>query len=122
MLSHLLRTSKRTITRARALRKNQQTPAEHVLWEHLCGSRFLGMKFRRQVPIGPFITDFLCVRHRLIIELDGKGHAEKKEYDSERTAFLELHGYRVVRFTNDEVFGDLERVLQRIAQGTNRCV
>lgn len=120
MRNHILRTPKRTVGHARRLRKYQETTPEHILWEQLRGRRLQNLKFRRQVPIGPFIADFLCSTGRLIIELDGKGHSERQKYDQERTLFLEQHGYRVIRFTNNEVFENLERVLRRIAEETAR--
>lgn len=74
-----------------------------------------GLKFRRQVPIGPFIVDFLCAEARLAIELDGDSHARKQRYDQRRTLFLKNHGYRVLRFPNDKLYEDLEGVLAQIA-------
>jgi very-short-patch-repair endonuclease len=76
------------------------------------GRRLNGYKFRRQLPIGPYFADFACMEARLIIELDGESHAGRQGYDAARTRELEARGWHVVRFTNDEVYGDLERVLQ----------
>ena len=76
-----------------------------------------GRKFRRQCPIGPFIADFCCLEHRLIIELDGGQHAceVEKEKDEARSDFLRKQGYEVLRFWDHEVFRETEVVLQRIA-------
>ncbi len=74
-----------------------------------------GVYFRRQHPIGPFIVDFCCTEHNLIIELDGPLHDEQVEYDEERTEWLKAHGYRIIRFTNEQVRTNLEGVLMTIA-------
>lgn len=91
-------------------------PAEAMLWNALNGKNLGGYKFRRQHIIGDYITDFICLKENLIIEVDGLIHQlpENKTKDSERTAWLEQEGYRVIRFTNDEVLGNLEMVLDRI--------
>lgn len=100
--------------RARELRRNQ-TEAERILWQHLRDRRLLGHKFRRQMPIPPYIADFACVELKLIVELDGSQHADQQEYDAQRTAYLEAHGYQVLRFWNNQVMGDIEGVLRAIA-------
>lgn len=99
--------------RARNLRKNQ-TVQEKILWKHLRDRRFRGAKFRRQMPIGRFIVDFASVEYKLIIELDGSHHAEQKEYDEIRTAFLKAEGYRVIRFWNNQIMQEINGVLQLI--------
>ncbi|MEK7137846.1 MAG: endonuclease domain-containing protein [Patescibacteria group bacterium] len=116
MLSHLLQTTKKTLERARALRKDQGTLAERHLWFQLRNRKCAGLKFRRQVPLGPFITDFLCAEARLIIELDGSSHEEKETYDAERTRFLDERGFRVLRFRNQNVFENMEGVLEEIVK------
>ncbi len=73
------------------------------------------MKFKRQVEVGPFIVDFASLSRRLIIELDGGQHDSQREYDERRTALLEADGYRVIRFWNNEVFENLDFVLQTIS-------
>jgi very-short-patch-repair endonuclease len=98
---------------ARGLRK-RQTRAEDILWEHLRGSRFLGAKFRRQVPFDRFVVDFYCHAARLAIEIDGKQHEWFSDYDAGRTEIVERLGVRVIRFTNPEVCNDLDQVLARI--------
>jgi len=74
----------------------------------------IGVKFRRQVPIGNFITDFCCIEHRLIIELDGGQHAEQEDADALRSRFLAQEGFRVLRFWNDRVFNGVEFVMEEI--------
>ena len=101
--------------RAKRLRANQTEP-EAVLWQAIRAKRLEGIKFRRQVPMGPFIVDFFCPEHRLVIELDGSQHGEPDtaEYDARRTAWLRDRGYRVVRFWNDDVLRDLDGVCRHI--------
>jgi len=98
---------------ARKLRR-EITDAEKKLWVRLRDRQLCGAKFRRQHPIGPFITDFCCVERGLVVELDGGHHAEQSEADRRRTAFIERQGYRVLRFWDNEVLSDVEAVLERI--------
>jgi very-short-patch-repair endonuclease len=97
----------------RALRR-RATDAEAALWNELRARRLDGLKFRRQHPLGPFVVDFCCVEHRLIVEVDGSVHADQREYDEERSAYLAAISYRVIRFTNDQIFNDIGRVLATI--------
>jgi len=101
---------------AEALRY-RMTAAEELLWGYLKGSQ-LGVKFRRQHPLGIYIADFYCHQHKLIIELDGSIHnlQEIAQNDIERQANLELDGLRVIRFTNDQVFNNLNKVLEDITK------
>ncbi|OGV69192.1 MAG: hypothetical protein A3K18_26365 [Lentisphaerae bacterium RIFOXYA12_64_32] len=100
---------------ARGLR-HRSSDAEYLLWYHLRGKKRLGWKFRRQQPIGPFIADFVCLRRRLVIELDGGQHSSPahSDYDARRTRWLERNGFRVLRFWNLEIYDDLARVVSRI--------
>jgi len=75
-----------------------------------------GAKFRRQHPIGPYVADFCCVEHRLIIEIDGSQHAEQTQSDQRRTSVLTLRGFRVLRFWNNEVLENIEAVVEQIHQ------
>lgn len=95
---------------AKELRKNL-TPAEEKLWVHLRGHRMGDIHFRRQHAIGNYIVDFCAPSQKLVIELDGSQHLEQEEYDKERTAFLNSKGYKVLRFWNNEVMNNIERVL-----------
>ena len=90
------------------------TPAEQRLWRALRG-RMLGARFRRQHAIGPFVVDFYCAERRLVIEVDGPVHERQVEQDAERQAHLEATGLKVLRFRNEEILSDTERVLQTIA-------
>jgi len=107
------RESKNLLARARTLRR-QSSDAESVLWRHLRARRLLGYKFRRQVVMEPYIVDFVCLEVRLIIEADGGQHSNQVTYDTRRTAVLEGMGYRVMRFWNHEVLGELQSVLEQI--------
>ncbi|MXY79836.1 MAG: endonuclease domain-containing protein [Chloroflexi bacterium] len=100
-------------SRARQLRRDA-TDAEQRLWSVLRDRQLAGDKFRRQTPIGPYIADFLCMQRRLVIELDGGQHQQRADSDRERTRFLESRGYRVLRFWNNDVFDDLESVVDAI--------
>ncbi len=99
---------------ARTLRR-KATDVETIVWRLLRGRRFAGTKFRRQLPIGPFVADFACVQHKLIVELDGGQHAESKA-DTKRDAYLAADGWRVLRFWNNDVIANREGVLERILQ------
>jgi very-short-patch-repair endonuclease len=101
--------------RARQLRRDQ-TDAERKLWARLRSRQLNGFKFRRQFVIGSFITDFCCFEQRLVVELDGGHHASETATDETRSAFLRSRGYRVLRFWDNEVFENIDAVLQRIAQ------
>ena len=98
---------------ARFLRR-RQTHTEELLWRLLRSRRFRYLKFRRQVPIGPFFADFVYLHRKVIVEIDGPIHVFRKEYDADRDAYLQKMGYRVLRFTNREVRRETNRVLEEI--------
>ena len=100
-------------TKARELRKNP-TEAERRLWQHLRLRQFDGYKFRRQQPLGPYIVDFICLEKKIVIEVDGGQHSTQVQYDNERTAWLAAHGFRVLRFWNNEVLSEIEKVKEVI--------
>ena len=102
----------RDTIRARELRNNA-TPAERLLWRYLSRSE-LGAKFSRQMPVGPYFADFLCRSRRLVVELDGVSHDREPARDAARDRFMADAGYRVLRFTNAEVFGNTEGVVLAI--------
>jgi very-short-patch-repair endonuclease len=77
-----------------------------------------GLHFRRQQVIHGYFADFYCHQHELIVEVDGGIHALQKEYDAEREAYLRALGFRIIRFTNEEIIKDLKSVLQKIV---NEC-
>ena len=104
------RTTPPIFHRAKELRR-EMTPAEAKLWAYLRALREDGVHFRRQHAIGPYIADFCASRRKLIIEVDGSQHLDQQEYDSERTAYLERHGYRVLRFWNGDVLKYINSVM-----------
>lgn len=97
---------------ARRLRGNS-TDAERLLWSRI-RSRRLGAKFIRQFPIGPYITDFACRSAHLVVGVDGGQHSDA--IDGPRTAIIEAHGYRVIRFWNNEVLENLEGVVMAVVR------
>jgi len=107
--------------RARELRI-AMTDAERRLWSALRGRRLEGYKFRRQYPLGPFIVDFACLEHRLVVEADGGQHADSDD-DRRRTAWLERRGWRVVRFWNNDILanpGGVQEVVMQELEGPAR--
>ena len=104
---------KRLTPVARRLRR-AMTEAETRLWLHLRGSGLEGAKFVRQFPIGPHVADFACRSARLVVEVDGGQHSA--EIDAPRTASIEAHGYRVIRFWSNEVLANTQGVLEAIRQ------
>src|SRR5262245_29541343 len=92
------------------------TEAERRLWQILRLRQTQGNRFRRQVPIGPFIVDFVCHEARLIVEIDGGQHDPSSEAEASRTRFLEGEGYRVLRFWNNEVLENAEGVRSAICE------
>jgi very-short-patch-repair endonuclease len=106
------RSTPKMMHQAGELRK-ESTPAERKLWAYLRGDK-LGVNFRRQHAIGKTIPDFCSPKAKLIIELDGSQHLEQEEYDLERTKYLELQGYKVIRFWNNDVMNNIEGVILAI--------
>ncbi len=100
--------------------RNEPTPAEKLLWDKLRNKQLDGKKFRRQHSVGSYILDFYCPEYRLAIELDGDSHFTQSgiEYDTIRTAFLNQANIQILRFTNIEVFENLESVLEIIKDKT----
>jgi 5-methyltetrahydrofolate--homocysteine methyltransferase len=98
--------------------RNQPTEAESLLWDVLSNKKLNGYKFRRQHIIGNYITDFICLKTNLIVEVDGSVHQlpENKISDKERTEWLQEEGYRVIRFRNNEVLSNLDKILEEIKQ------
>jgi very-short-patch-repair endonuclease len=99
---------------ARRLRRNA-TIAEQRLWSRLRSRSLYGMKFVRQEPIGPYIVDFVCWERRLIVEVDGGQHSESQR-DIVRDRWRRDHGYRVLRFWNNDVIQNTDGVLEAIAE------
>jgi len=98
---------------AKRLRKNS-TKAEARLWSRLRAKQLEGIKFRRQQPIENFIVDFVSFEKRIVIEVDGGQHAVHKNNDKVRDKFLLQNGYKVLRFWDNEVFDNIDGVLEVI--------
>jgi very-short-patch-repair endonuclease len=100
------------------------TDAERKLWSQIRGHRLMGLRFRRQFPLGGYIADFACPEHRLIIEVDGSQHgeAEQRIYDAARTVRFERDGWTVVRFWNTDVLTHIDDVCEMIVRaiGTDK--
>jgi very-short-patch-repair endonuclease len=107
--------SARQLEGAKELRRDM-TPAERILWKHLKANRLNGLHFRRQQIVHGYFADFLCHQYDLIVEVDGEIHDLQKEYDAQREGYLKSLGFRIIRFENEEVIKNLNRVLQRIIE------
>jgi very-short-patch-repair endonuclease len=105
------RSNPKTMHRAGELRK-EPTPAERKLWSYLRGNKLNGVNFRRQHAIGNYIPDFVSIKRKIIIELDGSQHLSQAEYDIERSQYFKSLGYKVIRFWNNWVMNDIEGVIQ----------
>jgi very-short-patch-repair endonuclease len=104
--------------RARTMRRHD-TDAEACLWSALRSGRLEGMTWKRQIPFGPYILDFLCRDARLVVEVDGSQHADQIAYDARRTAHLERAGLRVLRFWNSDVLTNRDGVCLSILQAAD---
>ncbi len=109
------RTSPKTFRNAQELRLNT-TPAEAKLWSFLRRHQLKDVGFRRQHAIGNFVVDFCAPRQKLVIELDGSHHLDQMEYDAERSDFLKIKGYRILRFFNNDVMNDINGVIKVILE------
>jgi very-short-patch-repair endonuclease len=98
--------------------RRDPTPAEQKLWHKLRNHRLGGLKFRRQMPLGPFIADFYCPAAKLVVELDGASHIEPQT-DERRDAWMAAQGIQVLRLSNRDVISILEGVLTAIQQSAN---
>lgn len=103
----------------RELRQNQ-TETEKIMWEKLRDRRFLNFKFRRQYGIGNYIADFYCSSLKLVIELDGGQHftEEGLKYDKVREEFMKSLGIKTLRFSNNEIYNNIDGVLLKITEFT----
>ena len=96
--------------------RNEMPRAEYILWNQLRGKKLNGYKFRRQYSVGQYVVDFYCPRVKLAIEIDGDSHFNVKaaQKDEIRSAFIDTKGIRLLRFTNLEIYNDLDSVIDRI--------
>jgi very-short-patch-repair endonuclease len=104
----------RWLTKTARKLRSKMTDAERKLWFALKDRRFQSFKFRRQVPIGPYVADFLTFESRLVVEVDGGQHAESAR-DIERDRWLAENEFRVLRFWNNDVLSNLDGVLTALA-------
>ena len=104
----------RSLTKTARKLRSQMTDAERKLWFALKDRRFHSFKFRRQVPIGPYVADFLSYASRLVVEVDGGQHADSAR-DVKRDRWLAENNFRVVRFWNNDVLSNLAGVLTALA-------
>jgi very-short-patch-repair endonuclease len=109
----------RKLARARELRSNM-SPSERLLWNILRAHRLKDIKFTRQIECGEFYIDFAARSSRLAIELDGESHLGREQEDAARTRFLESRGWRVIRFTNDELQRNPDAVAEAILQALGK--
>jgi very-short-patch-repair endonuclease len=105
---------RRQINRHAARLRREMTDAERALWFELRGRRLLDHKFRSQWSLGPYVADFCCLAAHLVIEVDGGQHNENS--DAARTAWLKEHGFRTIRFWNNDVLTNMDGVLALIAE------
>lgn len=113
--------AKRDIFQKASVLRENMTIAEKLLWSRL-NNKQLGVRFKRQHPIDIFIVDFYCHTYKLVVEVDGEYHNEQLDYDEGRTSELENLGITVIRFTNDEVMDDIDRVVGRIKRCLTRLL
>jgi very-short-patch-repair endonuclease len=109
--------NKRSEAPKRKLLRRSMSKPEVILWIHLSRKQMLGYKFRRQCSVDKYVIDFYSPRLKLAVEVDGQSHVEKgaPEYDQSRQSYIEALGIRFLRFTNDEIYKELQGLLQRIA-------
>jgi len=98
--------------------RSDMPEAEYKLWQELRRKQIGGHHFRRQHPIGQYVADFACVKQKLVVEADGYGHSEDHEIarDEKRTAFMTALGWRVIRFRNEDIYEDVDGVVEAIAE------
>ena len=110
--------NRKNVREKRKILRNNMTEAEKILWDQLRKRKFCGLKFRRQYSVGPYIVDFYSADKKLAIEVDGEHHknADCVSYDEQRNKFLESIGINILRFSNDIVYDDLDKVLLTIRE------
>ena len=115
MNNHNHNYSEKSLSNAKILRTDM-TLFEHKLWYYLRAKRFFNLKFKRQVPIGKYIVDFVCKEKMFIIELDGSGHMEtnQEEHDIIRDKYLNSQGYSILRIYNNDIEKNIDLVLEKI--------
>jgi very-short-patch-repair endonuclease len=104
--------------------RRKETKAEKLLWNRLRNKQVDGLKFRRQHPIGYFVTDFYCHELKLIIELEGKIHdeIEQKEYDKLRKELIESWEYKIIDFKNEQIYKNMDSVIRTIKRVAKKLI
>ena len=106
--------NKKSETEQRKLLRNNMPPAEWLLWKKLNNKQLSGYKFRRQYGIKQFVIDFYCPALKLAIEIDGDSHIDALEYDHNRQKYIESLGIKLLRFSNLEIYENLDRIIEKI--------
>ncbi len=106
--------NKKSETEKRRLLRNNMPPAEWILWKKINNKQLSGYKFRRQYSIKQFVIDFYCPELKLAIEIDGDSHIDAMEYDNNRQKYIESFGIKFLRFTNLEIYENLDKVVEEI--------
>lgn len=106
----------KTLKERRRDLRNNQTPAEKLLWKHISHDKILGLRFLRQYSVGPYILDFYCAKLCLGIEVDGEVHkgVERKLYDEDREKYLKSLGIHIIRFWNDDILNDTKNTFKKL--------
>jgi very-short-patch-repair endonuclease len=112
--NHRIRGTTPEIEQAARKLRNNLTVAESRLWSALRNKQLEGLRFRCQHPVGNFILDFYCPACKLAVEVDGEIHVQQIDYDEARTSELAKYGYKMLRFTNEQVMNNLPQVLEEI--------
>ena len=94
--------------------RRSPTVYEHELWQHLRARKMVGLKFRRQHPLGPYIVDFVCLSRKIVVEIDGPVHRFRKAHDQRRDTWLKSQGFVVIRIENDELEFEKTNGLMRL--------
>ncbi|MBU0963959.1 DUF559 domain-containing protein [Patescibacteria group bacterium] len=106
--------NKQSMKERRQTLRNSVPKAESILWSYLKNKRLYGYKFRRQYSVGPYVIDFYCPKLKLAIEIDGPSHIGRGKYDKERQKYIESIGISFLRFINENVYNNLEGVIETI--------
>jgi very-short-patch-repair endonuclease len=107
-------TPSKVMTRLAQGQRKASVSAETIVWRALRDRRCGNFKFRRQVPIGNYIADFVCFEKRLVVEVDGPSHATRSQHDAARDEWFRSEGFRVLRISNDLIIGSPDLAIQRI--------
>jgi very-short-patch-repair endonuclease len=121
MMDKMILTKQKQQTQLAKCLRHNETDSERNLWARLRNTS-IGVKFRRQQPIGDYIVDFVSFNKKLVIEVDGSQHSDidNIEYDRKRTQYLERRGFRVIRFWDNDILNNIEGVISSILSALNK--